>query len=196
MLFTETKLRGAFIVEIERHEDERGYFARTFCQRELTEHGLNASIAQVNIAFNRRKGTLRGMHFQYPPSAEWKFVRATRGAVLDIIVDLRPESPTYLEHVGVELSVDNHCALYIPERFAHGYQTIENGTETTYYMGEFYAPEAEGGLPYDDPALRLEWPLEVSVVSNRDRGWAPLAVVEADLRSRMTCHLAAAHDPQ
>jgi len=136
MIFTETKLRGAYLVDIERREDNRGFFARSFCQREFLEHGLKPVIAQANVAFSRKKGTLRGMHFQYPPAPETKLVRATRGAVLDIIVDLRPESPTYLQHVAVELSADNHRAIYVPERFAHGYQVLEDATETSYDVGE------------------------------------------------------------
>jgi len=185
MIFSETKLRGAFTVGLKPHADDRGFFARTFCRREFEAHGIDASIAQVNVAFNRRKGTLRGLHFQYPPNAEWKLVRATRGAVLDVIVDLRPESSTYLQHVAVELTADNHRAIFIPERFAHGYQTIADCTETVYYMGEFYEPDAEGGLPYDDPALALRWPLPVSIISSKDRRWEPLAVIEPDLRHRM-----------
>jgi dTDP-4-dehydrorhamnose 3,5-epimerase len=137
------------------------------------------------VAFNRCKGTLRGLHFQYPPHAEWKLVCATRGAVLDVIVDLRPESPTYLDHIEVELSADNHRAIYIPERFAHGYQTMADDTETIYYMGEFYAPGAEGGLPYDDPTLAVTWPLKASVMSRRDCEWDPLAVAEPELRRQM-----------
>ena len=144
MIFTETKLHGAFIIDVDRKEDNRGFFARAFCQHEFEEHGLRPVIAQANLAFNKRKGTLRGMHFQFPPFAETKIVRATRGAILDIIVDLRPESPTYLEHVAVELSADNHRALYVPERFAHGYQALEDATETSYQVGEFYAPERRG----------------------------------------------------
>ena len=152
MVFTETKLSGAFIIDLERREDNRGFFARAFCQHEFSDHGLKPVIAQANIGFNRRRGCLRGMHFQYPPAAETKVVRCTRGAVLDIIVDLRPESPTYLEHISVELTADNHRAIYIPERFAHGYQALEDETETSYQVGEFYTPGAEGGLRYDDPA--------------------------------------------
>src|ERR671927_380245 len=122
MIFTETKLKGAFIIDLERREDSRGYFARAFCQKEFTAHGLKPVIAQANVAFNKKKGTLRGMHFQFPPAAETKLVRASRGAILDIIVDLRPESATYLDHIAVELNEENSRALYVPERFAHGYQ--------------------------------------------------------------------------
>ena len=185
MIFTETKLKGAFIIDIEPREDERGFFSRAFCQKEFEAHGLKPVIAQANIGFNRRKGTLRGMHFQYPPAAETKLVRATRGAVLDIIVDLRPESPTYLQHVGVELSADNHRAIYVPERFGHGYQALEDNTETSYQVGEFYTPGAEGGLPYNDPALGLSWPLPVSSISPKDAAYRPLSEVEAEVKARM-----------
>jgi dTDP-4-dehydrorhamnose 3,5-epimerase len=185
MIFTETKLPGAYIIDVDRKEDSRGFFARAFCQHEFVEHGLQPVIAQANIAFNRRKGTLRGMHFQFPPAAETKLVRCTRGAILDIIVDLRPESPTYLEHVAVELSADNHRALYVPERFAHGYQVLEDVTETSYQVGEFYTPNTEGGLKYDDPALGLAWPLPVTEISEKDAAWASLAEVGEEVRRRM-----------
>jgi len=185
MLFTETKLKGAFIIDLERRDDERGFFARAFCQNEFAAHGLKPVIAQCNIGFNKKKGTLRGMHFQYPPAAESKLVRASRGAVLDIIVDLRPESPTYLQHITVELSADNRRGIYIPERFAHGYQALEDDTETTYHVGEFYTPGAEGGLPYDDPRLGLTWPLPVTAMSDKDREWKPLAEMETELQNRM-----------
>ena len=185
MIFRETELAGAFVIELERRGDDRGFFARTFCQREFEEHGLEPVIAQANLAFNRRKGTVRGMHFQFPPAAETKLVRCTRGAIVDIIVDLRPESQTYLDHVSVELTADNALALYVPQRFAHGYQVLEDETETSYQVGEFYTPEAEGGLRYDDPALGLSWPLPVSVISEKDEAWALLADVEDEVRRRM-----------
>src|SRR3954462_14901398 len=143
MIFTETRLRGAFIIDLERREDSRGFFARGFCQHEFAEHGLKPLIAQANIAFNKRSGTVRGMHFQYPPAAESKLVRCTRGAILDIIVDLRPDSPTYLEPISVELNEQNMTALYVPERFAHGYQALRDNTDTSYQVGEFYTPSAE-----------------------------------------------------
>lgn len=186
MIFTVTKLAGAFIVDLERREDNRGYFARAFCQREFADHGLNPLIAQANVAHNRLRGTVRGMHFQYPPAAETKLVRCTRGAILDIIVDLRPESPTYLQHVAVELNEENGRALYVPERFAHGYQVLADGTDTSYQVGEFYAPGVEGGLRYDDPRLELEWPLPVSEISEKDLGWALLADAEREMRERMS----------
>jgi dTDP-4-dehydrorhamnose 3,5-epimerase len=192
MIFNETRLRGAFIIELDRKEDERGFFARAFCQKEFREHGLKSVIAQANVASNARRGTLRGMHFQYPPAAESKLVRCTRGAILDIIVDLRPESPTYLEHVSVELNEDNMRALYVPERFAHGYQALRDNTDTSYQVGEFYTPSAEGGLRYDDPRLRLKWPLEVSVISSKDQAFRPLCEIEDEVRRRMSLAMAAA----
>lgn len=186
MIFTETKLKGAFILDIERREDERGFFARAFCQEELKAHGLKPIIAQANIAHNRLKGTLRGMHFQYPPAAETKLVRCTKGAILDIIVDLRPESPTYLEHISVELTEDNQRALFVPERFAHGYQVLCDDTDTSYFVGEFYTPNAEGGLMYNDPSLGLSWPLPVTVISEKDQKFPPLASIETELKRRMS----------
>jgi dTDP-4-dehydrorhamnose 3,5-epimerase len=185
MIFKETSLAGAYVIELEMLEDERGFFARAFCQNEFEEHGLNPVIAQGNIAFNVTKGTLRGMHFQYPPAAESKLVRCTRGAILDIIVDLRPESPTYLEHFAVELDEDNHTALYVPERFAHGYQTLRERTETSYQVGEFYTPGTEGGLKYDDPRLDLRWPLPVSVMSEKDQNWQKFEEIRDELEARM-----------
>lgn len=185
MIFRETALPGAFVVDVERHEDDRGFFARTFCQREFAERGLRPVIAQVSVAYNRRRGTVRGMHFQYPPHAETKIVRATRGALLDVIVDLRPESPTYLEHVAVELTAENRRALYVPERFAHGYQALEDGTEASYEIGEFYAPGTEGGLSPFDPKLGLSWPLPVTEVAAKDRAWKGLVEAEGEIRRRM-----------
>jgi dTDP-4-dehydrorhamnose 3,5-epimerase len=185
MIYTETKLKGAFIIDLEPRADDRGFFARAFCQREFEAHGLKPTIAQANIGFNKRKGTLRGMHFQFPPAAETKLVRASRGAVLDIIVDLRPESPTYLQHIAVELSADNHRGIYIPERFAHGYQALQDDTETTYHVGEFYTPGSEGGLLYNDPRLGLSWPLPVATMSDKDRQWKPLDEIENELRAQM-----------
>ena len=186
MIFTETRLKGAYVVDLERREDARGFFARAYCQKEFSSLGLKPVIAQANMAFNYTRGTLRGMHFQFPPAAETKIVRCTRGAILDIIVDLRPESPTYLEHVAVELSEDNRSALYVPERFAHGYQVLRDHTETSYQVGEFYAPAAEGGLRHSDPRLRLEWPLPVSLISDKDRAWPFLDEIEPELKRRMS----------
>jgi dTDP-4-dehydrorhamnose 3,5-epimerase len=186
MRFDETVLPGAFVIDLEPHEDDRGFFARSFCQHEFEDHGLKPLIAQANLAFNRRKGTVRGMHFQVPPAAETKLVRATRGGILDIIVDLRPESPTYLRHISVELTEDNHRALYVPERFAHGYQALADATETSYQVGEFYSPADERALPYDDPRLGLEWPLPVTVISEKDRNAPSLDTWEDRLRREMS----------
>lgn len=186
MIFKETKLKGAFVIDLERREDSRGFFARAFCQKEFADHGLKPIIAQANLAFNHVTGTVRGMHFQYPPAAETKLVRCTRGAILDIIVDLRPESPTYLQHVEVELNEDNHRALYVPERFAHGYQTLRDKTETSYQVGEFYTPGVESGLMYNDPRLVLKWPLPVAVISDKDQKFGLLADRDAEVRKRMS----------
>jgi dTDP-4-dehydrorhamnose 3,5-epimerase len=186
MIFEETRLAGAFVIELQRREDDRGFFARTFCQKEFADHGLKPTIAQANTAFSVRAGTLRGMHFQYPPAAETKLVRCTRGAILDVIVDLRPESSTYLQHVSVELTADNYRALYVPERFAHGYQVLEDATEANYQAGEFYTPEAEDGLRYDDSRLGLEWPLPVTDLSPKDQVWKLLDEIEPELKKRMS----------
>jgi dTDP-4-dehydrorhamnose 3,5-epimerase len=185
MIFTETKLQGAYIIDIECKEDARGFFARAFCQKEFDAFELKPIIAQANVAFNHKKGTLRGMHFQYPPAAETKLVRCTRGAILDIIVDLRPESATYLQHIAVELNEANHRALYVPERFAHGYQVLRDSTETSYQVGEFYTPSAEGGLLYNDPRLGLIWPLPVTVISEKDQRFGLLDEIESELKQRM-----------
>lgn len=185
MVFTETRLKGAFIIDIERREDSRGFFARAFCQHEFADYGLKPIIAQANIAFNNKKGTIRGMHFQFPPTAETKLVRCTRGAILDIIVDLRPESPTFLEHIAVELTEGNYRALYVPERFAHGYQVLRDGTDTSYQVGEFYTPGSEGGLLYRDSRLALDWPLPVTVISEKDELWKSLDEQEQAIKEKM-----------
>jgi dTDP-4-dehydrorhamnose 3,5-epimerase len=171
MIFIETELKGAYIIEIERREDDRGFFARTWCQKEFEDHGLVARIVQANTSYNRLKGTLRGMHYQHAPHAETKLVRATRGAIYDVIVDLRPESPTYKRWIGVELTADNRRALFVPEGFAHGFQTLEDNTDVSYQVSAFYTPGAEGGLRYNDPAFDIQWPLPVSVVSGKDAAW-------------------------
>jgi dTDP-4-dehydrorhamnose 3,5-epimerase len=185
MVFTETKLAGAYIIDLERREDSRGYFARAFCQKEFEAHGLQPIIAQANLAHNIKKGTMRGMHFQFPPAAETKLVRCTRGAIIDIIVDLRPESATYLQYISAELNEENQRALYVPGRFAHGYQVLVDNTDTSYQVGEFYTPSAESGLLHNDPRLNLPWPLPVSVISEKDLKFAPLDQVEAEIKRRM-----------
>jgi dTDP-4-dehydrorhamnose 3,5-epimerase len=186
MQFTKTKFAGAYVIELERREDSRGFFARAFCQKEFAAHGLKPIIMQANVAYNFKKGTLRGMHFQFPPAAETKLVRCTRGAILDVIVDLRPESPTYLQNIAVELNEENGRALYVPERFAHGYQTLRDNTETSYQVGEFYTPDYESGLMHSDPRLGLQWPLPVAVISDKDQTFKFLDHIEPEFRRRMT----------
>ncbi|MEO3705822.1 dTDP-4-dehydrorhamnose 3,5-epimerase [Trichormus azollae] len=171
MIFTRTKLPGAFIIDLEEKPDQRGFFARTFCAQEFTDHGLKPMIAQCNLSFNHIKGTLRGMHYQLLPAAETKLLRCTQGAIYDVIVDMRPELPTYLSHIGVELSAENRRALYVPEMFAHGYQALTDGAEVVYQVGEFYTPGYERGLRYDDPLLEISWPLAVTTISDKDRNW-------------------------
>ena len=169
MLFSETKLRGAFVIEPERKEDERGYFARTFCEKEFAEHGLQTRFVQCNLSNSRRKGTLRGMHFQAAPHAEVKLVLCARGAIYDVIVDLRADSPTYRQHIGESLSAANGRMLYIPEGFAHGFQTIEDDTTVFYQMSQFYHPESARGVRWDDPAFHIEWPSAERIIIQRDR---------------------------
>jgi dTDP-4-dehydrorhamnose 3,5-epimerase len=171
MRFTETPLNGAFVLEIEERKDDRGAFARTFCQQEFADHGLKPTVAQCNLSYNYKAGTLRGMHYQAPPAAETKLVRCTKGAIYDVIVDLRPGSPTYLKHFGVELSADNHKALYVPELFAHGYLTLTDGAEVAYQVGEMYTPGCERGIRHNDPALGIRWPATVGVISPKDAAW-------------------------
>ncbi len=168
MNFIETELKGAFIIELQRHEDDRGFFARSWCAREFGKHGLNERLVQCNISFNHERGTVRGLHFQLSPHEEAKLVRCTRGAIHDVIVDLRPGSPTYLEHLGVELTQENRTMLYVPEHFAHGFQTLHDNTEIFYQMAEYYAADAEAGFRWNDPAFQITWPLDISVISPRD----------------------------
>jgi dTDP-4-dehydrorhamnose 3,5-epimerase len=171
MNFIPTKLKGAWIIEPQPHKDDRGLFARTFCAQEFSAHGLADRFVQCNTSWNSRKGTLRGLHFQLPPSSEVKLVRCTAGALLDVIIDLRPESPTYLDSTAVELTATNRLALYIPQMFAHGFQTLEDGTEIFYQMSEFYAPKLGRGLRYDDPKLGIDWPLPIASISEQDLNW-------------------------
>ncbi len=171
MEFTETKLAGAFILDVERQEDPRGFFARVFCVHELEAKGLNARVVQCSISFSRRKGTIRGMHWQEPPMAEVKVIRCTRGALLDVIVDLRPGSPTRLQHISVELSENNGRMLYIPEGFAHGFQTLADETEALYQMTQFFAPECARGARWNDPGFGIHWPLPEPILNERDRSW-------------------------
>jgi len=171
MKFIETRLKGAFIIEPERLEDERGFFARTFCQKEFEAHSLNPRMVQCNISYNKHKGTLRGMHYQAAPMAEAKLVRCTRGAIYDVIIDLRPESPTYCQWLAEELNAENSKMIYIPEGFAHGFQTIEGDTEVFYQMSEFYSPEHARGVRWDDPVFGIEWPLKAKIISEKDTNY-------------------------
>jgi dTDP-4-dehydrorhamnose 3,5-epimerase len=170
MRFTEAGPVGAYVIEPEKLTDERGFFARVWCARELEDQGLESSLAQASIAYNDRKNTLRGMHYQIPPHEEVKIVRCTAGAIFDAIVDLRPDSPTYLDVAHVVLSARNRRMLYVPRGFAHGYQTLENHTEVFYQMSEFYTPGSQAGIRWDDPTLAVPWPdAEERIISERDR---------------------------
>lgn len=171
MIFTELALPDVRVVELEPHRDERGFFARAWCRREFEEAGLETRVAQCNLSFNRRRGTLRGMHFQAPPMEEVKLVRCVRGALLDVVVDLRPDSPTFGEHAAVELTAENRRALYVPRGFAHGFQTLQDDTEIYYQMSEFHSPEHARGYRFDDPAFGIEWPVHPPVVKEKDRAW-------------------------
>jgi dTDP-4-dehydrorhamnose 3,5-epimerase len=185
MIFRETHLHGVYLLDLERHEDDRGFFARTFAREEFDAVGLASDVTHGSISWNTTAGTIRGMHFQYPPHGEVKLVRCTRGAIHDVIVDLRPESRTFGKSYATRLDGERRTALYVPERFAHGYQVLVAGTEVSYQMSSPYAPEAQGGLRYDDPGLALGWPLPVSLVSARDVQWPLLATIEDDLRLAM-----------
>ncbi len=171
MYFQETPLKGAFTIDIDKISDNRGFFARLFCAQELKAHGLKPTVAQCNLTSSSRKGTLRGLHYQTYPAAETKLVRCTRGGIYDVIVDMRPDSPTYLQHFGIELTEDNYRAIYIPEMFAHGYQILRDNTEVMYQVSEFYTPGYEQGFRYDDPTFEISWPLEVTRISEKDTTW-------------------------
>jgi dTDP-4-dehydrorhamnose 3,5-epimerase len=171
MLFKETKLKGAYLIELEPAADERGYFARTYCREEFEKQGLNPRVAQCNVSYNRRKGTLRGFHYQIPPCAETKLFRCIRGAVFDVIIDLRADSPTYKKWFGVELSADNCKMLYVPRNFAQGFITLADDTELSYQVSEFYSPGYEKGIRYNDPAFAVAWPIPIEVISTKDENW-------------------------
>ena len=171
MLFTETELEGAFIIDIERREDERGFFARTFCQREFQQYGLNPCIAQTNISHNSKKGTLRGMHYQGPPDGEVKIITCTQGAIYDVLIDLRTDSGTFKKWLGMELTAAGHRMLYIPENFAHGFMTLEDSTSVHYMMSAFYLPESARGIRWNDPAFNIDWPVQPAVISDRDENY-------------------------
>ena len=171
MIFTETKLKGAFIIDVEPYEDERGFFARSWCEDEFRRHGLNSRLVQCNISFNNKRGTLRGIHYQAAPFPEAKLVRCTMGAIYDVIIDLRADSTTFKQWVFVELSAENRRAFYIPEDFAHGFQTLMDHTEVFYQMSEFYHPECARGVRWDDLAFGVKWPFSPSIISQQDAGY-------------------------
>jgi dTDP-4-dehydrorhamnose 3,5-epimerase len=168
MIFTEIQLKGAFLIELEPLEDDRGFFARSWCKREFDQHGLGTEFVQCNISFNWKRGTLRGMHYQSLPYEEIKLVRCTRGAIYDVVIDLRPESKTFREWVSIELTEDNRKMLYIPKGFAHGFLTLTENTEVFYQMSEFYAPGHAMGVRWNDPAFNIVWPIDVKVISEKD----------------------------
>jgi dTDP-4-dehydrorhamnose 3,5-epimerase len=184
MIYTKTALAGVLVVDIQKIEDERGFFAYGFDAAEAAEHGIQFNFVQAKISFNHRRGTVRGMHWQVAPSTETKLIRCTRGAIHDVVVDVRPQSPTFGRHIAVELSADNHRALYIPGLFAHGYQTLVDSTEVTYQVDAAYAPKCERGLRFDDPALAIHWPLPVSMSSPRDQRWPLLSAQKLDAGGR------------
>jgi len=213
MLFIETKLKGAYLIEIQKLEDERGFFARSYCFREFEAHGLNPRVVQCNISYNAKKGTLRGMHYQVTPFEEAKLVRCTSGSIYDVIVDLRPDSETYCEWLGIELTsgssklkahssqpnkdcslsktpskveglTAHYTMLYVPEGFAHGFLTLEDDTEVFYQMSEFYAPDSSAGFRWNDPAFEIEWPMEPTVMSEKDRSYADFSLRNAERREK------------
>jgi dTDP-4-dehydrorhamnose 3,5-epimerase len=171
MKFTESKLKGAFIIEPQKLSDERGFFARTWCKREFEQVGLNSDLVQCNVSYNKKKGTLRGMHHQVAPHEEAKLVRCTAGAVHDVILDIRPNSPTYKEWIAVELSAENRMMIFIPEGFSHGFLTLVDDTEVFYQMSTFYAPECAEGIRYDDSAFGIMWPEKINVISEKDKNF-------------------------
>ena len=168
MIFTKTNLEGAYVIDIEKKEDDRGFFARTFCAQEFLSNELDSTFVQANTSFNYKKGTLRGMHFQKSPYEEDKLVRCTKGSIFDVIIDIRKDSPTYKKWFGVELSEENRKSLFVPKGFAHGYLTLEDNSEVTYLVTEFYTPEADSGIKFDDPAFNIEWPMTPVVISEKD----------------------------
>lgn len=176
MIFNETKLKGAYVIDIEPIEDERGFFARSWCKNEFEKYGLNSSLVQCNISFNKKRGTLRGMHYQVPPFEEDKIVRCTKEAIYDVIIDLRPESETYNQWISVELTSENRKMIYIPKGFAHGFQTLKDNTEVFYQMSEFYHPECARGLRYNDMGFRIKWPIENKIISEKDKKYGDFEI--------------------
>lgn len=168
MIFTETSLQGAYVIDVEKITDDRGFFGRLWCKDQFEKYNLNANLVQSNVSLSKKKGTLRGMHFQKHPFQETKLVRCTKGAIYDVIIDLRPESPTFKKWFGIELTADNHRMLYVPENFAHGFLTLEDHSEVYYLVTQFYNKEAESGLRYNDPAFQIKWPETIIAVSDKD----------------------------
>ncbi len=175
MRFFDTPIPGVWLIAPEPHADERGFFARTFCAREFAEHGLDTELVQASISFNPRRGTLRGMHYQAPPHEEGKLVRCTRGAIRDVALDLRPDSPAFRQHFGARLDEDNRLALWVPPGVAHGFLTLTDGAEVLYQMSEFHEPGAGRGVRWDDPAFAIDWPEPPVVISERDAGYPDFA---------------------
>ena len=175
MEFKETILKGSFVVDLSKLEDERGFFARAFCNEEFKNENLISEIVQANISFNKLKGTLRGMHYQKKPYQETKFIRCIKGSIFDIIIDLRKESPTYKKHFGIELTAENRSALFVPKDFAHGFITLEDNTEVIYMVSQSYAPDAEGGIRWDDSQFNLNWPIKPTNISPKDAQWSIFA---------------------
>lgn len=171
MIFNKTTLKDAYIIELNKFKDERGFFARSFCAKEFEDHGIKFPVAQVNVSYNRLKQTLRGLHYQQEPHGEAKLMQCTKGSIYDVIIDMRSDSPTYMQWIGVELTQNNHRLLYVPERFAHGYLTLEDDTEVIYQVSEFYTAGAEQGIRWDDPAFNIDWPLEPKIISEKDKSW-------------------------
>lgn len=169
MIFRPTRLKDVFEIEPEPHSDDRGFFARSWCQREFEDHGLNPKVVQCNVSYNARRGTLRGIHYQENPSAEAKLVRCTRGAIYDVVVDLRSQSASFAQWIAAELTADNYRALYVPEGCGHGFLTLQDETEVFYQMSEFYSPELSRGVRWNDPSFQIPWPRTVEVISDRDR---------------------------
>ncbi len=171
MQFRQTELPGAYVVTLDKLVDDRGFFARGWCREEFEKRGLNGNLVQSNVGFSPRRGTLRGLHYQKPPFAECKLVRCTQGAAFDCIVDLRPDSPTYLRWIGLELTAENRTQLFVPEGFAHGYQALTDNCEVCYHTTQVFNAEAATGVRFDDPALAITWPERVTVISDKDRNW-------------------------
>jgi len=173
LIFSETKLKGAFIIELEKLEDERGFFTRSWDQKKFKDLNLNANIVQCNISFNKKKGTLRGMHYQASPFEEAKLVRCTKGKIFDVIIDLRNDSSTFKKWIGIELSAENYKLLYVPEGFVHGFQTLEDNTEVFYQMSQYHMPEYSRGICWDDKSFEISWPIKPPVISKKDLSYAP-----------------------